>query len=616
MVMDIQCLYVVVVATALKRVIVELKKRSNRIENKNTKRASDVIGSRLLGRRPIWLASSGNSWSHFRSCHDNHTKTIILDNDKMTQDPGIAGRTNYRKWDKVAVDLVETVEAEEEQEALENAEKLGLDGRYAVSESEAEERHKAKQVKHVKKTLDKYKKREDDVIQTCSGLLGPVKENNDDDEKTTKNIVRITRDMVDAGKRVITVCDTSGASRNDMIILTQDLSQLESKMAANATTTPKEYSGDAQNDKHEPPQTRSVYGLIKLFIANVHNCTVVLKCKLISGTVEMSHCTNVTLKIEKEACVATLQMDLCQHVHLEFYDAPSGKNTGHPMLYWGEDVNDRIFTAGVSNMSLKLYRDGFVDMETTVDYLKDGATAVGNASAEEMQFVTSVVNGELHTERVVRHGSTTGTSARAMTQRELDAEKEKREQAVDMVMEKAIRFEEKGEAKKVVPVETVAAKEEEIEEVYTSMSKSEIKEIISECEGIKVRGNEAFAAGEYAQAVLFYSLALDKADELPDKESGTQPLFARHIILANRSAAFLKLGEHEKALADATRAQEIDPTYVKGVFRKGLALHAMGRYLDAIQVLAKAHKLEPYNQQIKQALTFSERRLQQEMQRR
>jgi hypothetical protein len=35
-----------------------------------------------------------------------------------------------------------------------------------------------------------------------------------------------------------------------------------------------------------------------------------------------------------------------------------------------------------------------------------------------------------------------------MTQRELDADHEKREKAVDMVMEKAIRFEEKGEAKR------------------------------------------------------------------------------------------------------------------------------------------------------------------------
>ena len=535
-----------------------------------------------------------------------------------TQDTsGVAGNTNYRQWDKVTADLVEDVEKEEQQEKQETAKALGLDGKYARSHSEAEERKKAKDVRKAKKVLDTYKRREGQVMETFAGLLGPV---NEDDAKTKvsssqASIVRITRDRVDAGKRVITLCDTSGASRADSIILTQDLSHLESKMSSNATVTPKEFEGDADNGIQETQRT--VFGLIKIFLRNVHNCTIVVRCKLISGTVEMSHCSNVTVKIEKEATVATLQADLCENVLVEFHDAPSGKNTGmrgQPTIYWGEDENDRIFHAGVTNMKVVLYRDGFIDMETVVDYRKDGATAIGNASAEEMQFVTSVVDGELTNERVVRHGGTTGKTARPMTERELAAESVKREMAVDMAMEKAIRFEETGEAKLTKTKETVA-EEDDVEEIFTSMSKSEIQHIVADCEANKARGNEAFAAGEYAQAILLYSLALDKADELPDKDSEKQ-LFPRHIVLSNRSASFLKMGEHEKALADATRAQEIDPTYVKGVFRRGLALHAMGRYQEAIQVLAEANKLEPKNKQIKQALQFAEVRMTQEMRKR
>ena len=101
-----------------------------------------------------------------------------------------------------------------------------------------------------------------------------------------------------------------------------------------------------------------------------------------------------------------------------------------------------------NNMRVALYHDGFVKMETAMDYLKDGATAVGNATAEEMQFVTFVIEGEQKTEKVVCHGAMMGENTRPMTQQELDAEHEKREKAVDMVMEKAIRFEEKGEAKR------------------------------------------------------------------------------------------------------------------------------------------------------------------------
>mmetsp|Transcript_2428 Transcript_2428/g.4442 ORF Transcript_2428/g.4442 Transcript_2428/m.4442 type:complete len:467 (-) Transcript_2428:50-1450(-) len=445
--------------------------------------------------------------------------------------------------------------------------------------------------------------------------------NNNNKKKQT---IRITREMVDAGKRVLTISDTFGISQElSTIVLTQDLSLLESKMPSNSTTTPKSFPSDAENSVLLPPEpaNKSVHGLIKVHIHNVHNCTILVKCKLISRVVEINHCSNIRFKVEQEACVATLQMDLCSSVKVEFHDAPSGKHTTgvpsrHSKVYWGEDPNDRIFTAGVSDLHLQLYRNGIVDMETTLDYIKDGAVAVGNATPEEFQFVTSVVGEELVTEKVVRQSSVS-THARAMTQREMQQEEERRNKAVDLLMEKAIRFEETGQAQKEDSTPQQQHQEEEhvVEEVYTSMTKTEIKEIVSECEGIKVRGNQAFAAGEYAQAVLFYSLALDKADELPDKNisSSTPPLFARHVILANRSAAFLKLGEHEKALADASSAHEMEPTFVKAVFRKGLALHAMGRYLEAIQVLAQAHKLEPYNQQIKQALQFSERRLQQEM---
>ena len=96
-------------------------------------------------------------------------------------------------------------------------------------------------------------------------------------------------------------------------------------------------------------------------------------------------------------------------------------------------------------------------------------------------------------------------------------------------------------------------------------------------------------------------------------KSNAKPLFPRHIVLSNRSASFLKLGHHDKALEDGNEADRLDPTNVKGTSRKGLALHAMGRYKDAIESLASALKLEPKIKQIKQALQFTEVRMTQEM---
>merc|ERR1712038_767343 len=164
--------------------------------------------------------------------------------------------------------------------------------------------------------------------------------------------------------------------------------------------------------------------------------------------------------------------------------------------------------------------------------------------------------------------------------------------------------------------------DEVTEEVFTSMSPSDIESIVKDCEAQKAKGNEAFVAGEYAQAVLMYTLALDRAAELPDDTSsanatdGAKQLFPRHIVLSNRAASFLKLGHHEKALEDGTEAERLEPTYCKGIFRKGLALHAMGRYQEALTALSAALKIEPKNKQIKQALQFAEVRFQQEMRKR
>lgn len=558
-------------------------------------------------------------------------------NSQQSARSGVAGRIDYDAWHKKTKELMEEADEEDHQEIEANKSALGLDGKYAASAAEADERVKAKEIAKAKSILENYQKRETAIRAGLQGLLGPVPDDTTEESKSSNEdpkTVRITRDMIDAGKRVVQLSDTSGSSQADTIVLTSDLSLLESKMKANAMQPTKSYPEDAENSVPQTEQKeRSVFGAIKAFISNVHNCTILIKCKIISGTIEVSHCSNIIIKVEKDATVATVQADLCQNISIEFRDAPSGKNTnmpGQPRIYWGEDKEDRIFHAGVSNMWVKVYRDGYIETERLCDYEADGAKAVGNATAKEFQFVTSVFDEEIVTEAVVREGSTTGENARAMTQRELKESKERREKAAVMATKMAedmIQFKETaGGAPKVIkkdtPVVETAPKEEEeeeIEEIYGSMNKEEIDAIVNECEKNKARGNEAFGAGEYAQAILLYSLALDKADELPDAQDplpATKPLFKRDVTLSNRAACFLKMGDHEKAYADALKGSQINPDNVKALFRQGLALHAQKNYEEAIPILAKAHKLEPKNKQIKEALKFAEVRMTQEMRKR
>jgi Flp pilus assembly protein TadD len=362
------------------------------------------------------------------------------------------------------------------------------------------------------------------------------------------------------------------------------------------------------------PQQRSVFGLIKCFITNVHHCTILVKCKLIAGTIEMHNCSHVVLKIEKEATVATLQIDLSHDITVEFHDAPSGKNPAlstdsNKRMHWGDDKDDRIYHAGVRRLHVQTWRDGYLELQHTADYIDDGALPVGNATAEEVQFVTSVVNEVLSTEQVVRLGSSTGKSARAMTDRELQEEKERRERAAHMAVamaEDMIQIKDKH-GNLVTKVDPPVHAEEDVEEVLSPA----MKLVVEECEQNKARGNEAFGAGEYGQAILLYTLVLDKASELTDAK-----LFPCDVVYSNRAACFLKLGQHEKALDDAETALAINRDNLKALFRKGLSLHAMGRYYEALPVLAEAHKKEPHNKQIKQALQFAEVRVEQDHRRR
>lgn len=137
---------------------------------------------------------------------------------------------------------------------------------------------------------------------------------------------------------------------------------------------------------------------------------------------------------------------------------------------------------------------------------------------------------------------------------------------------------------------------------------------------LKEKGNVAFKECDYAQASLFYSQAIEILENIVSETFQTKEddevLQKLHdeckevlcTIYSNRAACALKLGDHELALSDSNSCLEFDPENVKANFRKGLALHALGRYREACPVLGLALKREPKNQQIKSALLFAERK--------
>ena len=194
-----------------------------------------------------------------------------------------------------------------------------------------------------------------------------------------------------------------------------------------------------------------------------------------------------------------------------------------------QDPGSRVYSAACRRLGVAV--GGRQDsLRVEVDNF-DRSLCDKDTPIKEQQFVTQLVDGKLLTERIVQ-----GTSKRLVgtTLRELERE---------------------GASATTVAEEQAADAERE-----------------------KLAGNQAFQKREYGQAAVHYTVALER----PAFASGRP----RAVVLANRSACFLKLGDHGRALEDAAAAAGFDDTYAKAHFRRGLALHALGRYREALPELS------------------------------
>jgi len=105
----------------------------------------------------------------------------------------------------------------------------------------------------------------------------------------------------------------------------------------------------------------------------------------------------------------------------------------------------------------------------------------------------------------------------------------------------------------------------------------------AQAEAFKAEANEAFKACRYAAAADLYT----KAVELSPRNA---------VYLSNRAFAYTRLEQYGSAIADATAAIEIDPTYVKAYYRRGSASLLLGKYeqgLKDFRSVAKALPRDP-----------------------
>lgn len=112
----------------------------------------------------------------------------------------------------------------------------------------------------------------------------------------------------------------------------------------------------------------------------------------------------------------------------------------------------------------------------------------------------------------------------------------------------------------------------------------------------KNEGNALLGAGDLDGAIAKYTeaITIDPSNQ---------------VFYSNRSAAFCKKNDFQKAHDDAVKAIEIKPVWAKGYSRKGAALVGLNRYEEAKIAYEEALKLEPNNASFKQEIETCKRNL-------
>ncbi|XP_038619156.1 tetratricopeptide repeat protein 28 [Tachyglossus aculeatus] len=102
----------------------------------------------------------------------------------------------------------------------------------------------------------------------------------------------------------------------------------------------------------------------------------------------------------------------------------------------------------------------------------------------------------------------------------------------------------------------------------------------------KVRqSNQACHDGDFHTAIVLYDEAL-----------GVDP--QNCILYSNRSAAYMKTQQYDKALDDAIKARLLNPKWPKAYFRQGVALQYLGRHADALAAFASGLAQDPKSLQL------------------
>ncbi|BGP41201.1 hypothetical protein JCM10450v2_005240 [Rhodotorula kratochvilovae] len=125
----------------------------------------------------------------------------------------------------------------------------------------------------------------------------------------------------------------------------------------------------------------------------------------------------------------------------------------------------------------------------------------------------------------------------------------------------------------------------------------------------KEAGNNAFKQQQWADAIKLYTVSAEMAASRPVFEANVYARDELALALCNRSAAYLGAGEFVNALVDADAVIQLKRPWIKGHFRKGKALVAMGRLEEGREAFLLGLQFDPTAEDLQQAVAEVEEQL-------
>jgi translocation protein SEC72 len=121
---------------------------------------------------------------------------------------------------------------------------------------------------------------------------------------------------------------------------------------------------------------------------------------------------------------------------------------------------------------------------------------------------------------------------------------------------------------------------------------------------LREEGNKNFKAGNFPEAIRFYTMALEVSSSRPLWEPLAFQFIKEELspVLSNRAAAYMGMKNYVDALVDAETVTKLKREWSKGWFRKGKALAGLNRTEEALDALSIGLGFDPDSEELKKAV--------------